>query len=612
MCGIFGVSGSGEAASQVLSGLLSLEYRGYDSAGVALSSTGKVTALRRVGRVGVLAEAVRADAAGAAARSALGHVRWATHGGVTEANAHPHSAGGMALVHNGVVENHGGIRAALKANGHVFLSETDTEVLIHFLHAALGDAVSVSSRLVAVREVLEATVGTLAFAVIFPDGSIAAARRGAPLSLACRDGTGFVSSDLVALAPFSDEASSLEDGDVAIFSPGDQGWTVRREPGKPPFPQQKPHGISPHSTDLGPWPHYMLKEIHEQPASVSATVESILDLSRPPLLPSTGIRRVSAAACGSAYLACLAARSVFETVAGIPLDAEIASEYRTRPVLDTDGVVFLAVSQSGETLDTLEAMRHARSSGLLAQAIVNVRGSAMASEADAVSYTEAGTEVAVASTKAFTAQIAALSATALRLALDRGVIERASFDETAEDLRSAPSLLSGVLDSLDAGSSSEAVASAAAAIASRGDALFTGRGPAWALAQEGALKLKEISYVRAEGHAAGELKHGTIALVDDGCPVVAIAPPGPGFSKTASAVQEVAARGAHVLLISDAAGCESLSSVVRWSVPMPDCRSEVATIAYALPLQRLAYETALLLGRDVDRPRNLAKSVTVI
>ncbi|MDW8443189.1 MAG: glutamine--fructose-6-phosphate transaminase (isomerizing) [Acetobacteraceae bacterium] len=606
MCGIVGVVGRGEAAPLLLEALKRLEYRGYDSAGIATLVNGGIARRRAEGKLARLAERLAAEPL--SGTTGIGHTRWATHGRPSEANAHPIATSRVAVVHNGIIENHAELRAELEAEGAIFESETDTETVVRLLDRALARGASPEQAMAAT---LPRLVGAFALAVLFAGRNdlIMAARRGSPLAIGFGDGEMYVGSDALALAPLTERICYLEEGDWAVVR-GD-GAAIFDAANRPVERPIRRTAISGAMVGKGNYRHFMEKEIHEQPAVIGDTLKSYLDpASRRITLPDLGVdlgavSRVAIVACGTSFYAGQVARDWFEQVARLPASADIASEFRYRePVLDPAGLV-LGISQSGETVDTLAALRWAKAQGQRVLAVVNVRESAMAREADAALLTLAGPEIGVASTKAFTTQLAALACLVIAAGEARGALSRDAGSALAQALIEVPSQTAEALEL------ERRVAAIAEDVAEARDVLYLGRGTAWTIAMEGALKLKEISYIHAEGYPAGEMKHGPIALIDEHVPVIVLAPPGPLFEKTASNVQEVHARGGRVILVSDRAGCERLAPLCAHTVPMPATHPLTAPIVYAVPVQLLAYHVAVLKGTDVDQPRNLAKSVTV-
>jgi glucosamine--fructose-6-phosphate aminotransferase (isomerizing) len=602
MCGIVGILTQRPAVPLALEALKRLEYRGYDSAGVVALDDGRMTRRRAVGKLGALAAMLDGDPL--AGRTALGHTRWATHGPATEANAHPHVAGPVAVVHNGIIENHRELKAELLEAGVNFASDTDTEVAAQLCAAAMARGLSPV-------DAAAETIGRLrgAFALVFlfegADDLLVAARSGPPLAIGWGEGEMFVASDALALAPLTGDVTHLEDGDwAAVTRAGAHVFDAR---GLPVERVRRRMALEAGAVGKDGHRHFMAKEMHEQPAVARRCLTAWAADGGAPSpafadIDWAALERVTLVGCGTAYYACLAARWQLETLAGLHADADVASEFRYRaPPLPERGLAIF-VSQSGETADTLAAMRYARSRGQITAALVNVDSSTMAREADIVAPLLAGPEIGVASTKAFLAQLLALSGVALAAARGRGV-----------DVAAQTAALQTLPDALAAALRSEPEAAAVArTLAPARDVLYLGRGPMQVLALEGALKLKELAYIHAEGYPAGELKHGPIALVDERTPVVALAPHDDAlFEKTLSNLHEVAARGGPVTLITDAAGAAAVAGEPWRVLAMPDADPFIAPMVYAAPMQMLAYHTALVRGADIDQPRNLAKSVTV-
>ncbi|WP_428532682.1 glutamine--fructose-6-phosphate transaminase (isomerizing) [Rhodopila sp.] len=606
MCGIVGVIGARPAAPIILDALRRLEYRGYDSAGIATLVNGHIERRRAEGKLGNLAAAL--DRMALPGSIGIGHTRWATHGAPTESNAHPHGTALVSLVHNGIIENHAELRAELEAAGQVFSTETDTETVAQLVDLNLQRGMAPIEAAGAALRRLE---GAYALAMIFAGHPelIVGAQHGAPLAVGFGDDEMFVGSDAQALAPLTRRIAYLQDGDWTVVDRhgarffGADGVAVERV-----IKETRMTGAS---IGKGNFRHFMEKELHEHPAVIGDTLHQMVSPgSRAVALPELGIdlakiSRISMSACGSAFYAGLVGRWWFEAVARIPADGDVASEFRYRtPPLPAGGLGLL-VSQSGETADTLAALRYMRSQGQLVLSILNVAESTMARESDAVLETVAGPEVGVASTKAFTAQLAVLACLALATGRARGAISAEQEAAMTAALLEVPGRAAEVL------ANEAAIAALAVRVAKARDVLFLGRGNCFPIALEGALKLKEISYIHAEGYAAGEMKHGPIALIDPAVPVIAIAPSGPLFEKCASNLQEAAARGGQVIVFSDAAGAARLRGIAAETVVLPAVDPFVAPILYAIPVQMLAYQVAVLKGTDVDQPRNLAKSVTV-
>ena len=606
MCGIIGAVGRSQATPLLLDGLRRLEYRGYDSAGIATLVNGHIERRRAEGKLDRLVELVeRTPLPGTIG---IGHTRWATHGMANEGNAHPHASDRVAVVHNGIIENFQALRDELQSAGSNFASDTDTEVVVHLLSRALAHGASPQA---ATEAMLARIEGAFSLAILFAghDDLLIAARRGSPLAIGFGDGEMFLGSDAMTLAPLTRRICYLEEGDWAELSRA--GVVVHDQTNAVVARPVRETALTGAAIGKGNHRHFMDKEIHEQPAVIGDTLRSFFNpVDRRIALPDIGadpvrIQRLSIVACGTSYYAGLVARSWFERLARLPVDIDVASEFRYRDAPETPETLGVFISQSGETADTLAALRHARAHGQAALALVNVPESTMAREADAVLHTLAGPEIGVASTKAFTTQLATLACLAIAVGRARGALADGEAARLANALLEVPARAAEVLNH------DQRVAELAESIHRVRDVLYIGRGTSYAIALEGALKLKEISYIHAEAYAAGELKHGPIALIDDGVPVIVIAPSDKLFDKTASNVAEVAARGARVILISDAKGAARLARHAADSVVLPEVDPLVAPILYALPVQLLAYHVAVCKGTDVDQPRNLAKAVTV-
>ena len=606
MCGIVGVIGTRPAAPLLLDSLHRLEYRGYDSAGIATLVNGHIERRRAEGKLGNLAAAL--DRLPLAGTTGIGHTRWATHGAPTENNAHPHGTSRVSIVHNGIIENHAELRAELEAEGQEFTTETDTETVAQLVDLNLRRGMSPAEAAGAAFRRLE---GAYALAMIFaghPELMIGA-QQGAPLAVGFGEDEMYLGSDGLALAPLTRRIAYLHDGDWTVVDRHGArffdvlGAEVQRE--------IKLTKLTGAAIGKGNFRHFMEKELHEHPAVIGDTLHRMVDPgTRAVALPDlpfdfAAIPRITMSACGSAFYAGLVGRWWFEAIARIPTDGDVASEFRYRAPPLPRGGLGLLVSQSGETADTLAALRYMREQGQHVLSVLNVPESSMARESDAVLETVAGPEIGVASTKAFTAQLSVLACLALGAARARGAISADQEAAMTDALLEVPSRAAEVLDN-DA-----AIQAIAQRVARARDVLYLGRGNCFPIALEGALKLKEISYIHAEGYAAGEMKHGPIALIDPAVPVIAIAPSGPLFEKTASNLQEAAARGGQMIVFSDAVGAARLRGIATETVVLPAVDPFVAPILYAIPVQLLAYHVAVLKGTDVDQPRNLAKSVTV-
>ena len=606
MCGIVGILGTDDVADRLLDGLKRLEYRGYDSAGIATVVDGAIERRRASGKLVNLAKELAAHPL--PGTTGIAHTRWATHGGPTTNNAHPHSTGEVAVVHNGIIENFKALREELQARGRTFTSETDTEVVAHLVSEKVEAGLSPED---AVREVLPRLHGAFALAILFRSHPelLIGARLGSPLVVGYGDDETYLGSDALALAPLTQRIAYLEEGDwVVCTRDGAQVYDRDNQPVERPVTIS---GVTGALIDKGNHRHFMQKEIYEQPIVVAQTLRGYLhrfdgQVALPiPDFDLSGIRRVTIVACGTSFYAGMVAKYWFEQFARVPVDLDVASEFRYRAPVMEEGGLALFISQSGETADTLAALRHAKSEKQTIAVVVNVPTSTMAREADLLLPTHAGPEIGVASTKAFTCQLAVLAALAANLAKAKGRLSEAEERQIVRHLAEAPAAINGAL------AYDESIEAMAGTIAGARDVLYLGRGTDYPLALEGALKLKEISYIHAEGYAAGEMKHGPIALIDESVPVVVIAPSGPLFDKTVSNMQEVQARGGKVVLISDYDGVVAAGDGCIATITMPKVHPLIAPIVYAVPVQLLAYHVAVAKGTDVDQPRNLAKSVTV-
>ena len=606
MCGIIGIVSSEPVADRLVDGLRRMEYRGYDSAGVCTLDDGKLIRRRAEGKLNNLVAELAANPA--PGDMGIAHTRWATHGAPTAQNAHPHATDRVALVHNGIIENFKELRAELQADGRTLESDTDSEVVVHLVSREIENG---SSPREAVAQVLPRLRGAFALAIAFRDhpGMLIGARRGSPLVVGYGDGETYIGSDALALAPLTQQISYLEEGDWVVVTR--EAAEIHDAENQPVEREIQTSGASAAAVEKGNYRHFMQKEIFEQPTVVAQTLGSYLRQSDNSVaLPQfdfdlSQIKRVTIVACGTSFYAGMVAKYWFEQFARVPVDIDVASEFRYRePVLEEGGLA-LFISQSGETADTLAALRHCKENGQTIAVIVNVPTISMAREADLLLPTHAGPEIGVASTKAFSCQLAVLAALAAHMAVTKGLMSREEEQEVVGHLLEAPAALNAALDHDDD------IASMAHLIAPARDVLYLGRGPDYALALEGALKLKEISYIHAEGYASGEMKHGPIALIDDKVPVIVLAPSGPLFEKTVSNMEEVRARGGQVVLISDADGLEQAGEGCLATIEMPKVHPLIAPLVYTIPVQLLAYHVACVKGTDVDQPRNLAKSVTV-
>jgi glutamine---fructose-6-phosphate transaminase (isomerizing) len=604
MCGIVGILGKEPVALGIVEALRRLEYRGYDSAGIATIEHGEIERRRAPGKLKNLEELLRAQPM--IGVTGIGHTRWATHGAANETNAHPHSAGDVVIVHNGIIENFRELKEELAGTGAVFKTQTDTEVVAHLLDHERKKGKSPRD---AVRDVLAKLQGAFAFAILFKsdDNLLIGARKGSPLAVGHGNGEMFLGSDAIALAPFTNRVTYLEDGDWAILTRN--SVEIFDAQNKPVSRQMSFSQASSMMMDKGNHRHFMAKEIEEQPEVVGHTLAEYVDLSTrtvkvPEKLPFDfkNLDRLTITACGTASYAGLVAKYWFERVARLPTEVDIASEFRYREAPLTRDGLSIVISQSGETADTLASLRYSKSQGQHTLAIVNVPESTIAREASVALRTYAGPEIGVASTKAFTCQLTALACIALLAAKQRGHLTPAMEQELVGALIEAPRHMSEILKG------EKHIATVAREVAHAKDVLYLGRGINYPIAMEGALKLKEISYIHAEGYAAGELKHGPIALVDESVPVIVIAPRDELFEKTISNMEEVAARGGKIVLITDD---ESVNHKTFHRIRVPKAHPFISPLLYALPVQLLAYHAAVFIGTDVDQPRNLAKSVTV-
>ncbi|MCA1396142.1 glutamine--fructose-6-phosphate transaminase (isomerizing) [Bradyrhizobium sp. BRP56] len=607
MCGIVGILGRGPVAGQLVASLRRLEYRGYDSAGVATLEGLRIERRRAEGKLRNLEERLRDYPP--SGHSGIGHTRWATHGKPTESNAHPHATENVAVVHNGIIENFRELRAELERNGAHFSSETDTEVVAHLVESYLKNGYSPRD---AVQASLPRLRGAFALAFLFKghEDLLIGARKGSPLAIGHGTGEVYLGSDAIALAPLTDAITYLEDGDWAVLTRticmiyGEDGAVVHRETSK--------SGVSSLLVDKANYRHFMAKEIHEQPTAVGQTLAHYLDMAAERIaLPLTlpfdfnFIQRISITACGTASYAGYIAKYWFERLARLPVEIDVASEFRYREAPLRHGDLAIVISQSGETADTLAALRYAKSQGLHTISVVNVPTSTIARESESVLPTLAGPEIGVASTKAFVCQLAVMAALAVAAGKERGMLSEIDESKLVRELIEVPRLIAAAL------LVEPQIEKLARDIAKSSDVLYLGRGTSAPLALEGALKLKEISYIHSEGYAAGELKHGPIALIDETMPVVVIAPYDDVFEKTVSNMQEVAARGGNIILITDAKGASDATVDTLMTIVLPNMAVSFTPMVYAVAVQLLAYHTAVVMGTDVDQPRNLAKSVTV-
>ena len=607
MCGIVGILGKEPVADNIVEALRRLEYRGYDSAGVATLTASGIERRRAVGKLKNLATLLAREPL--AGTSGIGHTRWATHGGVTETNAHPHAVGDVVVVHNGIIENFRALKDQLIADGAVFTTQTDTEVVAQLLSSELKHGKLPRE---AVKAVLSRLQGAFALAILFKGENdlMSAARNGPPLAIGHGDGEMFVGSDAIALSPFTNRITYLEDGDWAVLT--HKSVEIYGANGAP---VERPMSFSQASTmlvDKGNHRHFMAKEIEEQPEVIGHTLAEYVDFAeRTVRVPAdltfdfAALDRITITACGTASYAGLTAKYWFERIARLPTEVDIASEFRYREAPLPKNGLAIVVSQSGETADTLAALRYCKTQGQHTLAIVNVPESTIARESELVFRTYAGPEIGVASTKAFTCQLTALACLAILAGKLRGTISSEQEKELVGALIMAPRQMMEILKD------EKHIAEIARELAGARDVLFLGRGINYPIALEGALKLKEISYIHAEGYAAGELKHGPIALIDENVPVIVIAPHDELYDKTISNMEEVAARGGKIVLLTDDVGMKDNEHKAFRTIRVPKAHSFVSPLLYAVPVQLLAYHAAVFIGTDVDQPRNLAKSVTV-
>ncbi|HEY5796313.1 MAG TPA: glutamine--fructose-6-phosphate transaminase (isomerizing) [Bosea sp. (in: a-proteobacteria)] len=607
MCGIVGILGKEAVATQVVEALRRLEYRGYDSAGVATLEHGQLTRRRAEGKLRNLE--VRLSNEPLEGLIGIGHTRWATHGKPNETNAHPHATAKLAVVHNGIIENFRELRAELQADGYVFETETDTEIVAHLVTRELDRG---KTPVEAVGLSLPHLRGAFALAFLFQgeEDLLIGARKGSPLAVGVGDGEMYLGSDALALAPFTDLIAYLEEGDWVVLNR--KGASFYDKANNPVQRRAQRVAAGAFLVEKGNHRHFMAKEIYEQPEVVGHTLTQYLDMAdgsvRLPFKDTIdwkALSRLSVSACGTAYYAGLTAKYWFEKLARLPVEIDVASEFRYREAPLPENGLALFVSQSGETADTLACLRYAKQEQQKILSVVNVPTSTIARESDAVAPTLAGPEIGVASTKAFTCQLTALACLALAAARGRGTLSHDEETRHVQSLIALPGLIAKALEL------EPQIEKLARELSKARDVLYLGRGTSFPLALEGALKLKEISYIHAEGYPAGELKHGPIALIDEAMPVIVVAPHDALFEKTASNMQEVAARGGRIILITDAKGAAECGIEPETTIIMPDMDPTFAAIVYALPIQMIAYQTAVFMGKDVDQPRNLAKSVTV-
>lgn len=607
MCGIVGIVGTVPVADRLVDALRRLEYRGYDSAGVATIHNGVMDRRRAEGKLFNLEKRLESDPL--PGTTGIAHTRWATHGVPNETNAHPHFVEGVAVVHNGIIENFSELREELQAEGKVFASQTDTEVVAHLLAKYVNEGLDPRA---AMLKMLNQVTGAYALAVMFHNdpGTLMAARSGPPLAVGYGKGEMFLGSDAIALAPFTNEITYLVDGDCAIVTHA--GATILDFNGNEVHRPRQISQATAYVVDKGNHRHFMEKEIYEQPEVISHALSHYVDFvshrvrSDVSTIDFGGVSGLAISACGTAYLAGLVGKYWFERYARLPVEIDVASEFRYREMPLSPSQAALFISQSGETADTLASLRYCRDNGLKIGAVVNVKESTIARESDAVFPIMAGPEIGVASTKAFTCQLAVLASLAIGAGVSRGTISAADEQEMVRHLVEMPRIMASVLNLIQ-----PQMESLSREISKFKDVLYLGRGTSFPLAMEGALKLKEISYIHAEGYAAGELKHGPIALIDENMPVIVIAPHDRFFDKTVSNMQEVAARGGRIIFITDEKGAAASTLPTMATITLPVVDEIIAPIIFSLPIQLLAYHTAVFMGTDVDQPRNLAKSVTV-
>ena len=607
MCGIVGILGRGSGRGAMVDSLKRLEYRGYDSAGVATLEGDHLERRRAEGKLKNLEVRLRAEPL--AGHTGIGHTRWATHGKPTENNAHPHATERVAVVHNGIIENFRELREALQKTGAVFKTETDTEIVLHLVDSYLAKGINPVE---AVKASLSQLRGAFALGFIFAGDAnlMIGARNGPPLAIGYGDGEMYLGSDAIALGPFTDTISYLEDGDWVVLTRN--GAVIYDKNNAIVHREVIKHSASTSLVDKANYRHFMAKEIHEQPEVVGHTLARYIDMATdrvalPVKLPFDfkDIQRISIVACGTASYAGYVAKYWFERLSRLPVELDVASEFRYREAPLRKGDLAIFISQSGETADTLAALRYAKEQGVHTLSVVNVPSSTIARESETVLPTLAGPEIGVASTKAFTCQLMVLAAIAVAAGKARGELSDADETKLVHGLVEIPRLMAAAL------ATEPQIEKLARELAKCKDVLYLGRGTSYPLALEGALKLKEISYIHAEGYAAGELKHGPIALIDENMPVVVIAPYDRVFEKTVSNMQEVAARGGNIILMTDAKGAAEATIESLVTIVLPDMAATFTPMVYAVPVQLLAYHTAVVMGTDVDQPRNLAKSVTV-
>jgi len=606
MCGIVGIVGNHAVAPRLVDALKRLEYRGYDSAGVATVHDGRLDRRRAEGKLFNLERRLADEPL--EGNSGIAHTRWATHGAPTEANAHPHFVDGVSVVHNGIIENFSEIKHELAAAGATFNTQTDTEVVAQLLARYIRDGKTPRA---AVEDMLRRVTGAYALAILFQSepGKIYAARSGPPLAIGYGNGEMFLGSDAIALAPFTNQIAYLNDGDWAVITAN--AAEIFDTSGTPVKRPRQQSSASAFLIDKGNHRHFMEKEIHEQPEAISHTLGHYIDFAESRIKPTEGIdfaniSSLAISACGTAYLAGLTGKYWFERYARLPVEIDVASEFRYREIPLNPNSAALFISQSGETADTLASLRYCKEAGLKIGGVVNVRESTIARESDVVFPILAGPEIGVASTKAFTCQLTVLASLAIQAGRARGTLTPAAEKQIVKHLAEMPRLMAKVLNTIQ-----PSIEALARDLSKANDVLYLGRGTSFPIAMEGALKLKEISYIHAEGYAAGELKHGPIALIDENMPVIVIAPFDRFFEKTVSNMQEVAARGGRIIFITDERGAAASDLSTMATIVLPDVDEVIQPMIFTLPIQLLAYHTAVFMGTDVDQPRNLAKSVTV-
>ena len=606
MCGIIGIASNEPVANKILSGLKRLEYRGYDSAGISIKKNDLILERKTQGKLSNLINSLESNSIDGSI--GIGHTRWATHGVPSDRNAHPHSSAKVSLVHNGIIENASELKKDLIKGGYEFLSDTDSEVITALITNLLDNG---KTHIEAVKETIKMLEGSYALAIIFTDleGTLIGAKNGSPLVAGSNGISHFLGSDSLALTSLANRVCYLEDGDLAVLKADNiEIFDINGALANRPFEDNK---LTDDEVSKGSYSHYMEKEIHEQPRAVGDTIRQFIDHDHQVIkienidLNLTEVSKVYLIACGTAYYSCLLSKYYFEQYAGISVECDMASEFRYRNPLINSHTLCIFVSQSGETADTLAALKYAKDKKALTLSIVNVANSSIDRESSHSLYTKAGPEIGVASTKAFTSQVAALLSLSIHFGTINGTLSTGSNKNLSKELLEAPKFIEEAIKR------SYKLKDLAAVMANAKGAMYLGRGTSFPLALEGALKFKEISYIHAEGYPAGEMKHGPLALIEKDLPVVCIVPPGPLFHKTISNVQEVISRGGKVLMITDETSLEADSENIWDIFRLPNINSTIEGLVYSVPIQMLAYYTALKKGNDVDQPRNLAKSVTV-